>query len=375
MKILIVSTNFSHPTDAGNRAAIMGQVYTLQKMGHEVHFLFNEMSLRKQDYSAMQDFWGDKLHIYNQPIYGKFYRLLIDQWRKKVCHGYWKRDDHYPNGLAKYVNNLQKQHTFDAIIIQYMRLSKLLPAINIPRKAIYTHDVFAYKDIRTGGVFYETCDAHQEAKALQRCPNIFAIQEEEAAYYKMISPKSNIFTVYSNYAFHEQPLTRNKNILFLASRMDFNYNGIKWFLDNVWNKFSTIDPYAKLLIAGTVCENIKAEEYQNIKLLGRIDSLDEFYKQGDIVINPVYQGTGLKIKTFESLSYGKITIVHPHSTNGIFQRDKAPLFIAETPDEWIDTLSQALSGNIDPFVNQKKTAQYISDMSDYITSQYQAFLK
>lgn len=374
MKVLIVSTNLSHPTDAGNRAAIMGQVHLLEHLGCEVHFLFADMSLRKTDDSQMAAYWGYRYHIYHLGFLGKLRRLALDKIRPVMNNGYWKCDDHYPIGLESLVNKLQTQYHFDAVIIQYMRLSKLLTRTSIPRKGIYTHDVFSYKDIRVGAPFYETCDAHQEAKALQRCPHIFAIQEEEATYYHFLSPKSTIYTVYNHFDFHDQKITHCKNILYLASRMDFNVNGINWFLNNIWVKFVKQEPTAKLLIAGTVCEKID-NKYENVELLGKVDSLDSFYQQGDIVINPVFQGTGLKIKTFEALSYGKTTIVHPHSTIGIFEREKAPLLVAAQPEEWIEKLEQVLSGRISASSQKQQALQYITRMNTQIEEQYKLFLQ
>lgn len=375
MKVLIVSTNLSHPTDAGNRAAIMGQVQLLEHLGCEVHFLFADMSLRKTDDSQMASYWGDRYHVFHLSFLGKLRRLAIDKTRPLLYHGYWKCDDHYPIGLESFANRLDSKYHFDAVIIQYMRLSKLLPKVTIPRKAIYTHDVFSYKDIRVGAPFYETCNAHQEAIALQRCPFIFAIQEEEATYYQFLSPKSKIFTVYSHFDFHIQKLTQKKNILYLASRMDFNVNGINWFIENVWPQFIQKEPEAKLLIAGTVCEKVNNKNLQNIELLGKVDSLDSFYQQGDVVINPVFQGTGLKIKTFEALSFGKTTIVHPHSTTGIFQREKAPLLVASKPEEWIDLLSKVFAGTISCATQQDLAQQYINNMNRQIQDQYLQFLQ
>ena len=219
MKVLIVSTNQSHPTDAGNRTAIMGQVQILKHLGCDVHFLFVDMSLRKTDESQMREYWSDHYHVFHLHPLRKVRRVIIDKVRTTICHGRWLCDDHYPFGLEDYLEQLNKKQLFDAIVIQYMRLSRLLTYTSIPKKALYTHDVFSYKDLRTGTPFYEACNAHEEAKALQRCPNIFAIQEDEATFYSYLAPKSKIFTVYSHFDYHHQPEAGNKNILFLASRM------------------------------------------------------------------------------------------------------------------------------------------------------------
>lgn len=374
MKVLIVSTNLSHPTDAGNRAAIMGQVQILKHLGCDVHFLFVDMSLRNTDESAMEDYWGENYHVFRQGKIGKIKRLITDKIRPILCHGHWRCDDHYASGVERLVKELDTKIHFDAIIVQYMRLSKLLTFTEIPQKAIYTHDVFSYKDLRIGGPFYESCDANEEAKAMQRCPNIFAIQEEEATYYRFIAPQSRIYTVYNPYDFHQMPITDNQNILYLASRMDFNVMGILWFLDHVWNKVLETNPNARLLIGGTVCQHIPEGKYPQVELQGFVDSLDSFYKQGNIVINPVSLGTGMKIKTFESLSYGKTTLVHPHSAIGIYNKESAPLVCASEPEEWVKCLSVMLAKDYDHNKNQKAASEYIQDMHAYIARQYSQFL-
>lgn len=374
MKVLIVSTNLSHPTDAGNRTAIMGQVLILKHLGCDVHFLFVDMALRATDESQMKAYWGDNYHVFHLNPMRKVRRVITDKIRSFFFHGYWYCDDHYPRGLEHYVQHLDFQFHFEAVIIQYMRLSKLFLHCSIPRKAIYTHDVFSYKDIRTGGPFYETCNAHEEAKALQRCPNIFAIQEEEAAYFSYLAPQSKIFTVYSPFDYHPQPLVGNKNLLYLASRMEFNVNGIFWFLDNVWPLALDQDPDLKLMIGGSVCEKVPVNKYKNVFLLGRVNSLDSFYSIGDIVINPVFQGTGLKIKTFEALSYSKVTIVHPHSIQGVFNKSAAPLLIAQKPTEWVQHIFSIINNNLQIEELKRKSAIYIQEMNDYISSQFDSFL-
>lgn len=372
---MLVSTMPTHPTDAGNRAAMMSQVGILKEMGCDVYFLFVSMELsHATDYNALISYWGDHLHIFSVNTLLKIKRRVMDSWRGLLCNHYWKVDDHYPWGVARYINKLDEKEHFDACIIQYYRLSRLMPLITIPRKAIYTHDVFSYKNIRVGGHFYETLNAHEEAKALQRCPTIFAIQQNEAVFYSMLSPKSKVYTVYNSYQVHKQEQKKNKTILFLASRMLFNVTGIQWFLDKVWFGVNKEIPDVKLLIAGTVCEEI-TDDYKNVSLLGRVDNLDDFYAKGDVVINPVYQGTGLKIKTFEALSYGKATIVHPHSMVGIYKADSVPLLSSKDPLEWIDMIRQLMNEPCRIEEIRRKSIEYIENMNEYIREQYKDFLR
>lgn len=110
---------------------------------------------------------------------------------------------------------------------------------------------------------------------------------------------------------------------------------------------------AQLLIGGSICKLLTSfNNTEGIKLYGYVDSPSEFYMQGDIAINPVYQGTGLKIKTFEAISYDKITMVHPHSMAGVFQKDKAPIFAFTAAEEWVFFLDKVWA-NQDEIVHVK----------------------
>lgn len=133
-------------------------------------------------------------------------------------------------------------------------------------------------------------------------------------------------------------------------------------------------PEVRLLIAGTVCEKI-ISRYTNVSLFGRVDNLDDFYANGDIVINPVYQGTGLKIKTFEALSYGKATIVHPHSMTGIYKADSAPLLSSKEPDEWLRIIRHLLNDPNRIEELGRKSIEYIENMNEHIREQYRNFLR
>ena len=108
--------------------------------------------------------------------------------------------------------------------------------------------------------------------------------------------------------------------------------------------------------------------------LPRLDE-EAFYSQGDIVINPTYQGTGLKIKTFEAISFDKVTIVHPHSMTGVFKKDTAPLMSSERPQDWVGFLENIWE-NPDCIMSVKERNKvYLEEMNEYIVKEYKRFLK
>ena len=111
-----------------------------------------------------------------------------------------------------------------------------------------------------------------------------------------------------------------------------------------------------------------------VKVLGYIDNPANFYAQGDVAINPVYQGTGLKIKTFESISFDKVVMVHPHSMAGIFKKESAPLFASTNPIEWVEYL-QKIWDNVAEIDNVKiQNKVYLAEMDRFVIAEYKKFL-
>ena len=382
MKILIVSKCPTHPTDAGNRWWILSQAEMFMSLGHEVHFLYiNEMPLKRDTAPYIESldktsrYWGDRFHLLQVGRLEKAKFNITRIFRKKFFHSHWGIDDQYPAGLDKMVNELDAQYHFDACIINYWYLSRLFENIRIPKKAIATHDAIAYKDLKIG--MPTMCiTADTEAKAMQRCPHIFALQEQEADYFQLLSPKSKVYNLYGKYEHHAQPVAGNHKMVFLSGNNEFNQNGIKWFLKEVFPVIRKSFPDAELLVGGSICKVLPSlGDIEGVRALGYIDDPAEFYAQADVAINPVFQGTGLKIKTFESISFDKVTLVHPHSMAGVFRKDDAPLFASDKPEQWVEYLKRIWNCTDEIKAIKQKNKEYLEAMNEFIISEYKRFLE
>lgn len=381
MKILIISKCPTHPTDAGNRWWILSQAQTFMSLGHDVHFLYiHELPLRKgvqaleESLRKTRDFWGDKFHLFKVSKFQKLKMNLLKRYRMKFHHSHWSVDDQYPYGLNGVVNELDDKYHFDICVINYYYLSRLFEHIKIPKKAIATHDAVAYKDLKIGAPTM-CITADTEAKAMQRCPHIFALQEQEADYFQILSPKSKVYNLYGKYMHHSQPIVGNHKMVFLSGNNEFNQNGIKWFVEDVFPLIRKRFADAELLVGGSICKVLPSlGDIAGIKAFGYVDDPAAFYAQADVAINPVYQGTGLKIKTFEAISYDKVTIVHPHSMAGVFQKNTAPLMSSDRPQKWVEFLEKVW-GNPKYILSVKQRNKvYLKEMNEFIINEYERFL-
>lgn len=386
MKILIVSKIPTHPTNEGNRWGILTQADILQKLGNEVHFLYvYAKTLQRKEVQSniyglhkTKNYWGDCYHQYTVPLFEK----IIFAIKKRIfafLNIRPKCDSYYPMFLGNYVRKLDKIEHFDVCIVNYFYLTKLFEQINIPKKAFFTHDNYTYKDlalcceIRNTDV---TIDAIQSAKSLQRSPHIFAVQDQEKIFFQMLSPKSRVYTIYSKYDYHSQTCVGNHGILFLSGSNKYNILGLKWFINDIFPLIVEKWADAKLFIGGSICNAIKEDIHNdNVIICGYIDDMSAFYRQGDVAINPVYLGTGIKIKTFEALSYDKVTLVHPHSMAGVYKKNEAPLFASEKPEQWVRFLETVWDNPKRIEEIKKHNAAYMKEMNEFIVNEYKRFLE
>ena len=143
-----------------------------------------------------------------------------------------------------------------------------------------------------------------------------------------------------------------KLILFVCSSYYVNIDGFKWFYNNVLPYLH--NNYKILLVGnGTDIFNDLNSEY-NIEIVGKVESMEKYYRNADIVIAPVFDGGGMKIKTLEAISYGKCIISTSESLNGYWEcvPDNirgSLIYNCNTSDEWISACNKLINSETNKF--------------------------
>lgn len=107
------------------------------------------------------------------------------------------------------------------------------------------------------------------------------------------------------------------NLLFVGAKYYANILGVKWFCENV---IPLLGPDVHLWIVGKGMEVLKDElTSDTIHVVGTVDVLAGYYKYADVVIAPIFDGAGMKVKTAEALSYGKCFIGTAESEIGYME--------------------------------------------------------
>ena len=143
-----------------------------------------------------------------------------------------------------------------------------------------------------------------------------------------------------------------KHLIFVGKKYYPNLIGFKWFADNV---LQNLTDNIQVDVVGRGLEELR-EEYSDprINIIGGVESLNPYYENADIVIAPLFDGGGMKSKTVEALSFGKVFVGTEESLFGFWEemnddiRDQT-CYQCNTPEEWIQTLNSLSNSDIHKF--------------------------
>lgn len=138
-----------------------------------------------------------------------------------------------------------------------------------------------------------------------------------------------------------------KNVFHIGS-MDWmpNQNGVKWFLDKIWNKVLKEVPEARLNLAGREMPNsIKTDSAQNIYVLGEVNSANGFINENNIMVVPLLTGGGMRVKIIEGMALGKTVVSTTIGAEGISITNNKNILIADSPNEMAQVIIECLTNN------------------------------
>lgn len=92
--------------------------------------------------------------------------------------------------------------------------------------------------------------------------------------------------------------------VFLGSFFPANVEGVEWFVREVYHK---VDITFKIVGKGMDQLKVVGKEWLDpgIEVISDAPQLEPFFVEADIMIIPIFKGSGMKVKTCESLMFGK----------------------------------------------------------------------
>lgn len=155
-------------------------------------------------------------------------------------------------------------------------------------------------------------------------------------------------------------LTRKKPLcLFLGSYFPPNNEGILWFVEHVLPHTNI-----QMQIVGKGMAKLKQESPQlhDIEVVSDAPDLRPYLENADIMVLPIFSGSGMKVKTCESLMYGKNIVGTTEAFEGYDVDYQQVGGLCNTAEEFIRCL-QNFAELPRPRFNQYARKQFLSNYS------------
>ena len=128
--------------------------------------------------------------------------------------------------------------------------------------------------------------------------------------------------------------------LFHLGAMDWmpNIEAVEWLLEEVWPSIKK-ETNAELHIAGTgMSEEYFAMADDRLQVYGRIEDAKGFLAERDVMLVPVFSGSGIRVKILEGFAMGNAVISTSIGAEGIPVSNGHDIMIANNAKQFIDAV-------------------------------------
>ena len=162
----------------------------------------------------------------------------------------------------------------------------------------------------------------------------------------------------------ESQLTSKRPLcLFIGTYNKPNNNGVLFFVKNV---LPFVDIEFKVVGKGMGRLKNENDSMKDIEVINDAPDLRPFFNEADFMILPVFSGSGMKVKTCESLMYGKNIIGSSETFEGYHVDTNKVGGLCNTADEYIRCLKHYINHPI-PRFNKYSREIFISNNTEKAT--------
>jgi glycosyltransferase involved in cell wall biosynthesis len=116
---------------------------------------------------------------------------------------------------------------------------------------------------------------------------------------------------------------------------DPNRDAADWFIDDIWPRILEQMPEARLRIAGSRHERLRAhgKELRNVELLGFVPDLIAEYARSHVFVCPIRSGSGTRVKLLEAAAYARPIVSTRLGAEGIdFEHGESAMVVDSVDD-------------------------------------------
>lgn len=253
---------------------------------------------------------------------------------------------YYPWQERKIKEFIEKEEV-DLLFLDYSHLGRLVKIKGNYKVIVFFGNVesdYAWNKVKNEGIKY--LPSYFASKYNDKCSikadKILCINERDSKRLKELYGRKADFILNVSFKdyFEVKKIkdTFNKEIMFLGSRFAPNEYSIEWFIREVMPHLNDIT----LNIVGKGFEE-KREEYEkypNVKVVGFVKDVSEYYYRHAVIVQPIRYGAGMKVKTAEAMMYGRTILASDEALEGYDVEGVKGIFRCNEAQEYIDLLNE-----------------------------------
>jgi glycosyltransferase involved in cell wall biosynthesis len=188
-----------------------------------------------------------------------------------------------------------------------------------------------------------------ETEACSRFDAVVPISEPDYLWYRNVCAEKPVFlfeTGMPEAEYVPEQESGNIRVGFIgALNWQPNIMGLRWFLKHVWPCVSARVPLATLYIAGRGARQGDRRWLRGTRVTfeGEVNDSRAFMTSMNVLIAPLFAGSGLRIKILEAMSLGRTMVATPVAVSGLPVEDGRELLIASDSSSFCSKLTRVLT--------------------------------
>jgi glycosyltransferase involved in cell wall biosynthesis len=245
-------------------------------------------------------------------------------------------------GMISLFNKIIQNNEYDFIIIGYVYWANLLRQ-NLPPhvvKVLTIEDFISGKLVeKSPGSFNMELSIQDEIARVNLFDKVICLSHEELQFFSANALHPDYFYV-PIFMARPQMIAQEKeyDILFIGYDNADNIEGLDWFFTKV---MPLLPADLKIVVIGKIARY--APDLPAVTKMEYIPDPGELYSKSRISVNPLQQGTGMKVKVVESLAHGIPIVNTSKGLCGIPPEILGKFIVANDPQSFANEIHRLLS--------------------------------
>ena len=361
-KILIISPRFPYPSHKGDQLVIFNCIKYLS-LKYDIDLIsFYDKDIENRNFEEVNQYCKEikviKLNKIN--IYMQIVRSLFTDIPMQVA--YFKARDY-----KEVLNDLLRQNKYDLLLPFTLRMSQYVENIDNKKYIHLIDSMYLNMKRRSDNesglkkfIFqYEAKKVSiYEKKLIAKYNKSFLVSQIDK---NIIDKDNDKIEVFPNgvevYNCSKKSVNESSLVIVFSGNMGYfpNQDAVIWFIENCWENILQLIPNAIFRIVGRdPSQNIKsmAFKYNNIEVIGFVESIEQELCKANIAIAPMQSGSGMQNKILEAMAVKIPVITSTLGLGDIKAEIGRDILRADSSDEFIKQIQ---------YLNSKKHQEDIGN--------------